>query len=68
MRGKACIPWVCVCVCGERGGGELCGCVCARGVGAVCVCVCARGRTRALRIVSMDKILRITNTLIIIVN
>ena len=40
-----------VCVCGGRGGGGEC----------VCVCV------RALRIVSMDKILRFTNTLIIII-
>ena len=49
---------VCVCVCErererER---EMCD-VC------VCVCVCAR----ALRIASMDKTLRFTNTLIIII-
>ena len=38
-------------------------CVC------VCVCVCARARARvyALRIVSVDKILRFTDTLIIII-
>ena len=33
----------------------------------VCVCVCVRARARALRIVSMDKILHFINTLIIII-
>ena len=48
---------VCVraCVCVGGGGGALCVCVC------VCVCVCA------LRIVSMDKILHLINTFIIII-
>ena len=42
---------------------RVCVCVC------VCVCVraCVRARARALRIVSMDKILRFINTLIIII-
>ena len=32
----------------------------------VCVCACVRVRARTLRIVSVDKIVRFTNTLIII--
>ena len=38
-------------------------CVCV----FVCVCVCVCMCVRALRIVSMNKILRFTNTLIIII-
>ena len=41
-------------------------CVCVYVCVCVCVCACARACARALRIVSMDKILRFTNTLIII--
>ena len=56
---------VCVCVC-VRACVRSCvrAWVCAdmRACVRVCVCVCAR----ALRIVSMDKILRFTNTVIII--
>ena len=33
----------------------------------LCVCVCARARVYALRIVSMDKIMRFTNIIIIII-
>ena len=47
---------VCVCV---RARARACVCVC------VFVCACACARARALRIVSTDKILRFTNTLII---
>ena len=65
---RACVrAYVCACVC-----------VCARACVRACVrarvhacvhaCVCVYGRARALRAVSMDKILRFTNTLIIIVN
>ena len=54
----ACVR-VCVCVrvfvCMLR----VCGCL--------CVCVCARARVYALRIVSMDKIMRFTNIIIIII-
>ena len=42
--------------------GGACVCVC------VCVCVRARVSARALRIVSMDKMLHFINTLIIIIN
>ena len=45
---------VCVCVCV---------CVCVRA--CVCVCACMCVHVYALRIVSMDKILHFTNTLII---
>ena len=50
---------MCVCVCVRA---------CVRACVRVCVCVCVRARARllALRIVSMDKSLRFTNTLIII--
>ena len=40
---------------------NVCVCVC------VCVFVCARAHMYTLRIVSMDKILRFTNTSIIII-
>ena len=42
-------------------------CVCVRGCVCVHVCVCVCVHVCALRIVSMDKILRFINTLIIIV-
>ena len=53
---------MCACACG-------CACVCACVRVCVCVCVCVRVcvRARALRIVSMDKTLRFTNTSIIII-
>ena len=38
----------------------VCACACVRA--RVCVCVCARARARAGGIVSMDKILRFTDT------
>ena len=70
---------MCVCVCACV---RVCVCVracvrasvraCVRACVCVCVvCVCACARTRAsvyeLRLVPMDKILRFTNTLIIII-
>ena len=53
VRARVC-QCVCVCVC-------HCVCVCVCAGARACVCVCD------LRIVSMDTIMRFTNTLIIIV-
>ena len=39
----------------------MCMCVCV----CMCLCVCERASARTLRIVSMDKILHFTNTLVI---
>ena len=47
---------MCVCVC-------VCVCVCM----CVCVCVCVCLCVYALRIMSRDRILRVKNTLIIII-
>ena len=51
---RVCVS-LCVCVC-------LCVCVFV----CVCVCVCVCVSVRALKIVAVDKILRLANTLIII--
>ena len=57
---------VCVCVCVRA---CVCACVCVRA--RVCVCVCVRVRACmrvcvcALRIISLDKVLHLINTLII---
>ena len=49
---------VCVCACVSL---WVCVCMCAR----ACTCVCVHACARMLRIVSVDKILRFTNSLII---
>ena len=56
---------VCLCACVHA---STCVCVCVVSVCVcgICVCVCVCVKARALKIVSMDKILRITNTFIII--
>ena len=68
-----CVFYVCVCVCTcVRACVRACVCacvcmrVCVRACGCVRACVCVRVRARALRILTMDKILRFTNTVIII--
>ena len=61
VRVRACVyVFVCMCVC-------VCVCECVRLHMCVCVCVCVSTRARPLRIVSMEKFLRFTNTLIIII-